>query len=121
MNPVDWAGTRVRFTASFLTATGQRFAAEAGKTWIVDPCACTLCVAGTHVAVENRRRHLATGNLVAIAAPPIVAHGKMLVEVRALIDTARYVLGQLPYDDTYRVLDALIGAVERLADLEGRR
>ena len=48
-------GDRVRFTTMFLGSTGQARTAEAKRIWTVKPCACSSCVGGRLVAVNERR------------------------------------------------------------------
>jgi hypothetical protein len=75
-------GDRVQLTGTFLKSTGQQRGSEGVRKWIVVACSCELCAKGRFVAVnepnifrerdpeQSEHRHIATGNLMVIGAPP---------------------------------------------------
>jgi hypothetical protein len=61
-------GTRIKLTSKFLRSTGQQTGPEGLSRWTVQPCDCSLCRRGGHVATDEAGlyggpRHLAISNI----------------------------------------------------------
>lgn len=51
-------GTRIQLTGQFLRSTGQIAGGEGQSTWVVQECACALCLMGDFVRTDEPKEDL---------------------------------------------------------------